>query len=123
MELSAENVEKIFKECFSENTDGTVKCDVVINSYSFCAKKLQENKQNIVDMLYCLPKGFMQNIGGGHSFLMACYDKDGNQWTDLHSTMEKLFALGIGINKVKCSLPRELWNMYQKIYQLIIWIT
>lgn len=111
MNLTAENVEKVFRECFSENKENIVKCDVVAHSFSFCKDKLQENKQNIVDMLSCLPKEFMQNTGGGYSFLMACNDKDGHQWTGLHLTMEKLFALGIGIEKVKCLLPRELWQM------------
>ena len=111
MNLTAENVEKIFGECFSENKENVVKCDVVVHSFSFCNDKLLENKQNIIDMLSCLPKEFMQNTGGGYSFLMACNDKGGNQWTGLHLTMEKLFALGIGIEMVKCLLPRELWQM------------
>ncbi len=110
MNLTAENVEKVFGECFSESEDKAVKCEVVVHSFSFCKEKLQENKKNIVDMLSCLPKEFMQNAGGGYSFLAACNDKDGNQWTGLHLTMEKLFALGIGIEKVKCLLPREIWS-------------
>lgn len=111
MKLSAENVEKVFEECFTENEDGSIKCDRVVHSFLFRKDKLLENKQNITDMLLCLPPEFMQNAGGGYSFLMACNDKDGNQWTGLHLTMEKLFALGIGIEKVKCLLPRELWKM------------
>lgn len=110
MDLTAENVEKVFRECFSESKEDVVKCDVVMHSFSFYEDKLKENKQNIVDMLSCLPKEFMQNTGGGYSFLAACNDKDGNQWTGLHLTMEKLFALGIGIEKVKCLLPREVWS-------------
>ena len=43
--------------------------------------------------------------------MAACNDKDGHQWTGLHLTMEKLFALGIGIERVKCLLPRELWKI------------
>ena len=111
MKLTAENVEKVFGECFSESRDKAVKCEVVVHSFAFCKDKLQENKQNIIEMLSCLPKEFMQNTGGGYSFLAACNDKDGNQWTGSHLTTEKLFALGIGIEKVKCLLPRELWKM------------
>lgn len=51
MNLTAENVEKVFGDCFSERKDGVVKCDVVVHSFSFCKDKLQENKQNIIDML------------------------------------------------------------------------
>lgn len=112
MNLTAENVEKVFRECFSSKSEeNIVKCDVVAHSFSFYKDKLQENKQNIIDMLSYLPKEFMQNTGGGYSFLMACNDKDGKQWTGLHLTMEKLFALGTGIERVKCLLPRELWQM------------
>lgn len=111
MKLTAENVEKVFGECLSKSEDKAVKCEAVVHSFSFCKDKLEENKQNIVDMLSCLPKEFMQNTGGGYSFLAACNDKDGNQWTGLHLIMEKLLALGIGIEKVKCLLPRELWKM------------
>lgn len=110
MKLTAENVEKVSGECFYESEDKTVKCEAVVHSFAFCEEKLQENKQNIVDMLSCLPKEFMQNTGGGYSFLAACNDKDGNQWTGLHLTMEKLFALGIGIEKVKCLFSREIWS-------------
>lgn len=111
MLLTAENVEKVFLECFSENKEDSIKYDAVVHSFTFSKEKLQDNNQNIIDMLSCLPKEFMQSAGGGYSFLMACNDKDGNQWTGLHLTMEKLFALGIGIGKVKCLLPRELWQM------------
>lgn len=111
MELTAENVESVFNECFSENKENAVKCDAVVHSFSFAKDKLNENASKIYDMLCCLPKEFMQNTGGGYSFLMACNDKDGRQWTGMHLTMEKLFALGIGIEKVKCLLPRELWQM------------
>lgn len=111
MELTAENVEIMFNECFSEDEENAVKCDAVVHSFSFIKEKLEENESNIYSMLCNLPKEFMQNTGGGYSFLMACNDKDGRQWTGLHLTMEKLFALGIGIGKVKCLLPRELWQM------------
>lgn len=111
MVLTAKNVEKVFAERFSESKNDSIKCEVVVHSFTFCKEKLQENKKNILDMLSCLPKEFMQNMGGGYSFLMACNDKDGNQWTGLHLTIEKLFALGIGIEKVKCLLPRELLKM------------
>ena len=68
MKLTAENVEKVFGECFSESEDKTVKCEAVVHSFLFCKDRLQENKQNIIDMLSCLPKEFMQNTGGGYSF-------------------------------------------------------
>lgn len=111
MELTSENVEKIFMKCFTESQASAVKCDVVVHSFLFSRDKLQEYKEDIVALLSCLPEEFMTKTGGGCSFLAACNDRNGNQWTGLHLMMEKLFALGIGIGKVKCLVPRELWVM------------
>ena len=44
------------------------------------------------------------------SFLDACMDKHGNQWTDFHQTMEQLVQLGIAIGEVEYCLPRDLWS-------------
>jgi hypothetical protein len=60
-------------------------------------------------MLAELPDMFKESGGGGWSFLNACDDRHGNQWTGLHQRMEQLFQLGIGIDKVECQLPREVW--------------
>ena len=60
-------------------------------------------------MLENLPLDFQENSGGGMSFLKACDDQEGNQWTGLHRRMEELFVLGTGLGKVKCLMPRELW--------------
>lgn len=113
MELTAENVEKVFMECFSEAEEGndTVKCEAVVHSFCFSKEKLKENTDNIYSMLRELPEEFMQDGGGGYSFLAACNDKNGNQWTGLHLTMEKLFALGISIGKATCPIPRALWQI------------
>lgn len=64
-------------------------------------------------MLLQLPKEFQKGSGsgGGISFLNACNDVSGKQWTDSHQVMEQLFALGIGCNKVKCLMPREMWKV------------
>jgi len=43
------------------------------------------------------------------SFLNACQDRNGNQWTDLHQRMEQLFVLGQAAGFVSCLLPRDMW--------------
>ena len=112
MKLTSENVKKVFDECLTETAEqeNAVKVEGIVRAFAFDSAKLKEHTESIFDMLRELPKEFMQNSGGGYSFLMACNDKDGNQWTGLHERMEQLFALGIGIEKVKCLLPRELWQ-------------
>ncbi|NQT49448.1 hypothetical protein HQ571_02010 [Candidatus Kuenenbacteria bacterium] len=61
-------------------------------------------------MLAELPDEFKESGGGGMSFMNACYDRNGNQWTGMHKRMEELFQLGIGIKKAKCLMPRASWS-------------
>jgi hypothetical protein len=62
-------------------------------------------------MLLQLPDSFQKDSGGGYSFLEACNNKDGNQWTGLHLRMEQLFSLGIATEQVSYCLPRENWSI------------
>lgn len=110
MNLTAENVEKIFSECCSENEENANVYTMIAHTFVFDKDKLKENEQNITDMLHGLPENFMKEKGGGWSFLQACVDKNGAQWTGQHLLMEELFALGMGIEKVECLLPREIWS-------------
>lgn len=61
-------------------------------------------------MLDKLPEQFHEATGGGWSFLNACNDRHGNQWTGLHQRMEQLFQLGIALGRVSYCLPREFWS-------------
>lgn len=108
MKLTSENVLKVFDKCFCEMGDKKVMG--VAHKFSFDSKMLNENQDEINDMLRQLPENFMEGSGGGWSFLMACNDKNGEQWTGLHLRMEQLFAMGEAIGKVKSLLPRELWK-------------
>lgn len=108
MKLSSENVQKIFDECFSET--GDKKVVGIVHEFVFDSNKLDENSDKISDMLHQLPGVFMKDSGGGWSFLMACNDKNGEQWTGLHLNMEHLFAMGEAIGKVESLLPRDMWK-------------
>ena len=111
--LNAKNVEKIFLECLfdvNEKTDTAVIADGIKCTAGFKPEKIKRHESKIMDLLLELPEQFMQSSGGGWSFLNACNDKHGNQWTGLHTVMEQLFQLGIAIGKVKCLLPREAWS-------------
>ena len=108
MKLTSENVLKVFDKCFCEMGDKKVMG--VAHEFSFDSKMLNENQDEINDMLRQLPENFMEVSGGGWSFLMACNDKNGEQWTGLHLRMEQLFAMGEAIGKVKSLFPREMWK-------------
>lgn len=110
--LKADKVNSIFMDCLfkeSENKDNFIKAEGITIKTGFHPDRLTNHKQEIEEMLQDLPDEFHLSKGGGMSFLNACTDKYGNQWTGFHRTMEQLFLLGMAIKKVECLMPRELW--------------
>lgn len=105
MQLTAEAVEKLFHECVSsegEPTEGVViriKLDT------------RGREAEIGLLLMELPEEFRADKGGGWSFLNACQDRHGNQWTGLHATMEKLLMLGLASKQATILMPREMWDV------------
>lgn len=50
-------------------------------------------------MLYELPDTFKATGGGGMSVPeRACYDRNGNQWTGMHATMEQFDSAGAAVS-------------------------
>ena len=121
MKLTSENVENIFVTCLFEDKDDTInalenpndaiKVEGIMSNVGFHPDRIKEHTDDIVSMLDDLPNEFKADGGGGWSFLNACNDKDGNQWTDLHMRMEQLFMLGMAAGKAKYTLPKEMWNV------------
>lgn len=104
--LHAQQVEDTFEACLGDD----VEVDAIVGSVRFDKAKLADHAELIAAMLLELPTQFLSTGGGGWSFLNACDDRHGNQWTGLQRTMAHLFALGLGIGMVKTLLPRELWD-------------
>lgn len=73
----------------------------------FSAERLEENKMVIFQMLDELP-----NIDEEVSFLKLCYDKNGRQWADLHSTMDLLVQLGRATGALEFTVPRDCWDVF-----------
>ena len=112
MKLSSENVSQVFTDCLfnkGEDTVGYIKAEGITATFGFHPTRLENHKQDITDMLNDLPNEFKEGHGKGSSFVNACNDKYGEQWTGLHEVMEQLFVLGIAIGKVTCLLPKEKW--------------
>lgn len=105
MNLTAENVERLFGECLSDDGEPVegIMARVVLNTSG--------REDEIGEMLAELPDEFQVKGGGGWSFLNACQTKAGEQWTGMHSTMDKLFMLGIAAGKAKWLLPRDMWGV------------
>ena len=112
--LDPERINAVFMDCLfrdGEDTTNHVKTEGITRNVGLHPERLESHKTEIEGMLDELPDEFKKSGGGGWSFLNACNDKHGNQWTGLHQRMEQLFQLGIGIGKVQCQIPREMWSV------------
>ena len=125
MKLTPENVETIFTSSLFDSeadTSNAIIVEGIQTKFGFDPVKIEDNKKTISAMLDELPDEFKLGKGGGWSFLNACYDKNGNQWTGLQSIMDQLFCLGMAIGKVKLLMPREMWGILpggMPYYQII----
>ena len=122
--LTAENVEATYAACLytDEETagwdgtaetlpEGTIVTEGVISQTGFHGGRIEEHRQDILDMLADLPHSFRADAGGGWSFLNACMTENGEQWTGFHQTQDRLFQLGMAIGAVKYALPRSMWEV------------
>lgn len=112
--LTDERVEEVFKACLATDKDShtTVTVEGVVHNGQFDRVKLADHHTDIGDLLDELPTEFQPRSEGGQdgwSFLEACNDKDGRQWTGLHVTMEMLLLLGIATGQARFCLPKDIW--------------
>lgn len=115
MTLTAENVKSVlmyalFKD--GEDTSTAIIAEGCKYKIGFHPQRLKEKESEIFDMLTQLPMEFQQSGGGGYTFLNACMTKEGNQWADLHQTIDELLTLGIATGKARMVMPREMWNLF-----------
>ena len=111
--IDADRVSEIFNDCLfkqDEDTTNHVKAEGINSNVGFHPERLNSHIKEITTMVMELPDDFMQSKGGGMTFLNACNDNQGDQWTGSHQRMEQLFQLGIAIGKVNLLLPRRLWT-------------
>lgn len=120
LSLNSDNVWKVFFDSMftdeevkdlkkDEAPEGAVLAEGIIVKAGFHPERLQKNKPAIRSLLSQLPETFLHDKGGGHSFLNACYTKDGVLWGN-HQVMEFLFLLGLATKMVKLCAARELWE-------------
>ncbi len=115
MNLTAENVHKTFMNCLfkdGESTESHTIGEGIMTKAGFHPDRLKESEPTIMSMLLDLSSDFKKSGGGGMSFLNMCQDKDGNQWADLHQTMDELVMLGLATGKMSYLMPREMWAMF-----------
>lgn len=113
MELTSDNVEKVFMDCLfkdEEDTSDHIVAEGIQSKVGFHPARLQGHREDVRAMIRSLPEGFFSDKGGGASFLNACNDKKGEQWTGLHKRIEQLFQLGIGLKLAVYLTPRPMWS-------------
>jgi hypothetical protein len=104
--LDAQQVEATFVACLSDAGDVY---DMISVKVSLDTDRVLDHGELIFAMLMELPEEFRESSGGGWSFLQACDDRHGRQWTGLHLRTAQLFVLGQAAGLVECQLPREVW--------------
>ena len=104
MNLTAQNVEYIFKKCLCES--GTLVKGIIVEA----KLNVSGYEDDIMSFLLQLHENFYQSKGGGWSFHSANLTKDGIEWTGLQALTEKLIILGIAIGKVKYLPSKNLWQ-------------
>lgn len=113
MKLTSQNVDTVFMDCLfedGEDTSNPAIAEGVINKFGFHKDRLESHKEEIKEMLQCLPDEFHREKGGGWTFLNACMDRDDIQWGE-HQSIEKLLVLGIATGQAKIQMPREMWSI------------
>lgn len=112
--LDPETVSLIFADCLADELTPPAKRvvaeGIVHRQIVFGADALARHSPTIEALLRQLPLEFHESVGGGMSFLFACNDRHGRQWTGEHRVMEQLFALGIAIGKAEYKTPRAQWR-------------
>lgn len=101
--LNPQVVHDTFTACYDK--DGEVEVEGVMVAGRLNKARLADHAELIAALLLELPDEFRD----GWSFLNACMDRHGNQWTGEHHTMDLLFMLGQGIGMVTCPFPRDMW--------------
>jgi len=113
--LTSERVEKVFMSClFKDGEDSSehIVAEGIVRTIGFHPGRIEEHRQEIHDMLAELSDDFKMSGGGGMSFLNACMDKHGNQWTGMHLRQEQLVQLGIAVGEVEYAASREMWRLF-----------
>lgn len=114
--IEASRISEVLKDCLFKNeeiVDGVPIFEPLITegittTFGFNPKRVLDNEKEINTMLDEMDTIFVE----GWSFLNLCYDKDDNQWTGSHKTMEELMCLGMAIGRVSyCTPDKDIWAL------------
>ena len=110
--LNGKRIHEIFVNCIFKDKNGQTRTylevEGVMSDTYLDGDRLESHKDEILRLLDELPDEFKTPEGA--SFLDACKDRRGEQWTYLHFPIDELFQLGMGIEKILCLTPRDMWE-------------
>lgn len=89
----------------------------ILTGFAFHPERIEEKKGEIEDLIdhIVIDDFYLKESEDGMSFLALNRDKDGNQWTDTHRTMESFMCLCMAIGRCIYALPRPLWGVYAQV--------
>lgn len=121
--IDPQEVEKAFMECLyrpeeikglkeGEIPKGCIVVEGIRGKFGFHPERLEKQRPRVTEWLKALPHQFRKSGGGGWSFLNACNQENGVQWTSFHERMEQLFCMAMGLKLAECQMPREMWAAF-----------
>lgn len=111
--INSEELEDLFVSCLfndDEPTDNMIPVEGVMSRFGFHPERLEASREQVKAWLAQLPDSFHKSGGGGMSFLNACTTKDDEHWGE-HTSVDRLFCLGMGLGLAKCLMPRKMWSI------------
>lgn len=114
MQLTAENVHNIMRDCmFEEREDKSNRVIVhgITSKFGMHPGRLESHREEIREMLSQLPSSFMKDSGGGWHFTCAYQDNAGRHWGE-HQDIEILLCLGMACGMARFQMPRDKWWIF-----------
>lgn len=121
MELTAENVDKLFRECLfnedEEKTNYTI-TEGLFFQVGFHPERLKSHRKDIFALLNQLPEEF----SSGCSLLKMNFDMNGEEWGSKHN-LDELFILGRAIGGIRVLVSRDFWHLLPEGYPYVMTIS
>lgn len=114
--LTSAAVHRVCTECLYDEgvnpPQGAPITEGITADFAFQPDRVEAHRAEIGRMLAELSDEFWADHGRGWTFLNACYDRHGNQWTGMHRAVETLLVLGLATGQAGYLLPRDWWDAW-----------
>ena len=111
-DISASNMATLVDAAFTtslfkddEDKSNFIPVTGITCNIGFHPERLESQRELVTALVAELPAEFKE----GYTFLNLCMTKNGEQWTGMHRTCEKLMLMAIGLKLMSYCFPKELW--------------